>query len=107
MLSTTMISPYDTRCFQQPAKEKNSALTTEEGVAQLACERGFLFRDGWTTDQFRIVLYRVRPTQQIALDFVASFVRKKRELSFGLDTFCGYRQSEPPREANDRADNGR
>src|SRR5713226_2589450 len=96
-----------TKEFFSSLLEQNSALTTGEGAAPLTCKRGFLFRHHDSTDQFRILLYGVWPTQEITLDFVASFVRKKRELSFGLDPFCGYRQFEPPSEADDRANNGR
>jgi hypothetical protein len=55
-------------------------------AAPLACKRGYLFRHRDSTNQFRILRYGVWPTQKIALDFVASFVRKKRELTInGID----------------------
>src|SRR3990172_6262431 len=55
-----------------------------------------------TTYQFSIIRDRQRPTGQIALHFVATFLHEERMLGLGLDPFRQDRQIKALAEADDR-----
>jgi len=56
-------------------------------ASQLVGHRVPVLAVHFTSDQFGIVQNRQRPTRQVTLNLLATFLREKRILGFGLDTF--------------------